>query len=187
MPSLSLFGEREDCGNSGHVRAYARCACGSREQQGGNPPCDVWKESSRGRRKDSRRRERRKDEGRRRRKTGPTLSAAAIRQRIHGNIEHVHRSWVARLRGGFSLSLPFLRSSLSFSCCSSTSGCSNFFTRMTFRNPVRARPLFLQHVAALRGRCYQSPPYPQQLTPAACPSRVNARAISLHRDLYLIG
>lgn len=52
--------------------------------------------------------------------TGPTLSTAAIRRQIHGNIEHVHRSLARGLHELYGLSFFPPRSSLLLR----TSGCS---------------------------------------------------------------
>lgn len=68
-----------DCGNSGHVRAYTRRARGPHTR---GKSRGVWKEKSN-------RGEKRKGEDRTYAVRG---TSAAIRQGIHGNIEHVHRS-----------------------------------------------------------------------------------------------
>lgn len=77
--SPTRWRRRWDCGNSGHVRAYTR-------RIHGEISCLEREEHNRGERKRGRGR---KKVGR----EGPDLwlSAAAIRQGIHGNIEHVHR------------------------------------------------------------------------------------------------
>lgn len=67
-----------DCGNSGHVRAYTRRARGPHTR---GKSRGVWKEKSN-------RGEKRKGEDRTYAVRG---TSAAIRQGIHGNIEHVHR------------------------------------------------------------------------------------------------
>lgn len=108
---------------------YTRRARGPRE--GGSRGESLWcleRELERWRKEDGRRREGWKDGGRGGKTTGPTLSTAAIRRRIHGNIEHVHRS---PLVGCTSYTGGSPSPSASLSSTSETSGW--LFARTAFR------------------------------------------------------
>lgn len=137
-------------------------------------PCGVWKKSpSAGGRRTA-------GGAKGGKTTGPTtLSTAAIRRRIHGNIEHVHRGpLVGCTSTGLFLSLP--RPSL---LLPQTSGCSLHARHSGPRTKISSST----RGYVKRTTSHRRPSCPQQLAPRRPRARrVNVRATSLPKSLYLI-
>lgn len=163
--SLSFFFfsyEREDCGNSGHVRAYTHAALVVRAREDGGNFCGVWKERPNvgGRRTDG------GAKGGRTRQGWEDDRTYGVHGRHKAANPWEYRACASGPARGLhelyglscSLRVPLFFLKPPAALC-------------THGIPARARRFLFQHVAALRGRRHRRPFCPQQLAPASCPSR----------------